>query len=74
MVRSVPLWPEVAWKRCERQYNAKNSVVHMMNGRAYAKGIRAHSISQSAVATLLLGSSTVDESEEIRRNMFRVSA
>ena len=41
---------------------AKNSVVHMMNGRAYARGIRAHFISQSTPATLLLGSSTVDES------------
>ena len=41
---------------------AKNSVVHMMNGRAYTRGIRAHFISQSAPATLLLGSSTVDKS------------
>ena len=41
---------------------AKNSVVHMMNGRAYTRGIRAHFISQIAPATLLLGSSTVDES------------
>ena len=41
---------------------AKNSVVHMMNGRAYARGIRAHFISESASATLLLGSSTIDES------------
>ena len=41
---------------------AKNSVVHMMNGRAYVRGIRAHFISQSALATLLLGSSTADDS------------
>ena len=41
---------------------AKNSVVHMMNGRAYARGIRAHFISESASATLLLGSSTLDKS------------
>ena len=41
---------------------AKNSVVHMMNGRAYARGIRVHFISQSALATLLLESSTVDDS------------
>ena len=41
---------------------AKNSVVHMMNGRAHARGIRAHFISQSALTTLLLGSSTVDDS------------
>ena len=41
---------------------AKNSVVHMMNGRAYARGIRAHFISQSALATLLLESAAVDES------------
>ena len=62
-VRSVSLWPEVDWKRCGRPYNyAKNSVVHMMNGRAYVRGIRAHFISQSALATLLLGSSTVDDS------------
>ena len=42
--------------------DAKNSVVHRMNGRAYARGIRAHFIAQGALATLLLGSSTVDES------------
>ena len=46
---------------CETVY-AKNSVVHMMNGRAYARGIRAHFIAQCALATLLLGSSTADES------------
>ena len=33
-----------------------------MNGRAYARGIRAHFISQSALATLLLESAAVDES------------
>ena len=49
---------EVMW---ETVY-AKNGVVHMMNGRAYARGIRAHFIAQSALATLLQGSSTVDES------------
>ena len=41
---------------------AKNSVVHMMNGRTYARGSRAHFISQSALATQLLVSSTVDDS------------
>ena len=37
---------------------AKNSVVHMMNRCVYARGIRAHFIWQSALATPLLGSST----------------
>ena len=41
---------------------AKNSVVHMMSGRAYARGIRAHLMSQSALATLLLGTYSVEES------------
>ena len=35
----------------------KSSIVHMMNGRAYARGFRAQCIVQSALATLLLGSS-----------------
>ena len=41
---------------------AKNSVVHTMNGRAYAIGIRAHLMSQSALATLLLGTYSAEES------------
>ena len=61
-VRSVPLWPEVAWKQCGRLY--ENSVVHMMNGRAYARSIRAHFIAQSELSILLLESSTVEESLE----------
>ena len=40
--------------------NANNIVVHMVNRRAYARGIRTHFVSQSALATLLLGVSTVE--------------
>lgn len=32
---------------------AKNSVVHMTNGHAYARALRAHSLSQAAIAHLI---------------------
>ena len=41
---------------------AKNSVAHMMTGHAYARSLRAHFLTQLALAVLLLESSFTDES------------
>ena len=60
----VPMHPSYArpfiiWTK---QYCAKNSVVHRMNGRACAKGIRIYLLPEKALATLLTEWSTVDDS------------
>jgi hypothetical protein len=41
---------------------AKNSVIHMLNGRAYSRGLRAHLITYQALATLVLELCELDES------------
>ncbi|GBM29819.1 hypothetical protein AVEN_48270-1 [Araneus ventricosus] len=38
----------------EMLYFFKNAVVHMANGHAYAKALRAHSLSQASTADLIL--------------------
>ena len=40
---------------------AKNSVVHMMTGHAYARSLRAHLLTQLALAVVLLESSSIDD-------------
>ncbi|KAJ8882879.1 hypothetical protein PR048_014701 [Dryococelus australis] len=40
---------------------AKNAVVHMVNGRAYARALRIHSLSQAAIAHLILESCQKEE-------------
>ena len=58
-----------------RPLYAKNSVVHMLNGRVYARGIRAHLISQSALGDTTTGVVHCSrEFEERRIHMFRVFA
>lgn len=46
---------------------AKNSVVHMMTGRAYARSVRAHFLTQRALAGLLLESYL--ENDALKRDL-----
>ncbi|KAJ8873474.1 hypothetical protein PR048_024292 [Dryococelus australis] len=61
---------------------AKNAVVHMANGHAYARALRAHSLSQAAMTHLILEcceeegfliSSDVQTIREIHNEMFHLS-
>ncbi|GBL98623.1 hypothetical protein AVEN_19683-1 [Araneus ventricosus] len=45
-------WVAVASKNCE--VFAKNAVVHMANGHAYAKALRAHTLSQAVIDLLMV--------------------
>ena len=56
-----PKSPKTSGGALNEIIHAKNTVVHMVDGRAYAKGIRVYLLSERALATSLMESSTVDE-------------